>query len=83
MVIEEIKFINDVIQDTRIDARVQAKYDTLIDCIFNNIRLNWNNEGLTLISEEKFIHLIEALEPDRYKAALSELKVVEKDKKKE
>lgn len=81
MVIEEVKFVNDVIQDTRIDARIQTKYDTLVDSIFHNIRLNWNNEGLALMSDEKLINLIEALEPERYEAALKDLKKKDDNKK--
>lgn len=81
MVIEEIKFINDVMQDARIDARIETKYDILINCIFSNARLNWNKDDLTLKSDEKLFNLIEALEPDSYKAALKDLQ--EKDEKTE
>lgn len=81
MVIEEIKFMNDVIQDTRIDARIEAKYEILINCIFKNAKLNWNKEDLIFNSDEKVFNLIEALEPDSYKAALKDL--LEEESKKE
>lgn len=83
MVIEEIKFINDVIQDARIDARIQEKYDMLIFCILKNAKLNWNNEGLTFKSDEKLFNLVEVLEPERYLNAFKEAYSNENNKKKE
>lgn len=82
MVIEEIKFMNDVIQDTRIDARTETKYEILINCLFSNARLNWEKDGLTINSSfEKVFSLLEALEPDSYKAAVKDL--LEEESKKE
>lgn len=84
MVIEEIKFINDVIQDTRADVRIETKYEMLLNCIFKNVGLNWNNEGLTFKStDDKVFHLLEVLEPERYQNALESLLKLEEDKKKE
>lgn len=84
MIVEELNFINDIIQDTRADTRIETKYEMLLNCIFKNVRLNWNSEGLTFKStDDKLFHLLEAIEPERYQHALADLLVQGDNKKKE
>ena len=79
MQVEEISFVNDIIQDTRADARECTKYDLLIRQIFKNCKLNWNNDGLILKSDEKLFNLLEVIEPSIYEKKLSYL-LEEKEK---
>ena len=76
---EEISFVNDIIQDTRADTREITKYELLIRQIFKNCKLNWNNDGLILKSDEKLFNLLEVIEPSIYEKNLSYL-LEEKEK---
>lgn len=74
MNIEEISFINDVIQDNRANARIEQDYNSLVFLIFNNAKLNWNNDGLILNSDEKLFDFLKIVEPKIYEDTFKKLK---------
>lgn len=74
MNIEEISFINDVIQDNRANARIEQDYNNLVFLIFNNAKLNWNNDGLILNSDEKLFDFLKIVEPKIYENMFKKLK---------
>lgn len=74
MNIEEISFINDMIQDSRANARVEQDYNNLVFLIFNNAKLNWNNDGLILSSDEKLFDFLKVIEPIKYENKFNKLK---------
>lgn len=73
MNIEEISFINDVIQDSRANARAEHDYNNLVSLIFNNAKLNWNEDGLILGSDEKLFDFLRIIEPIKYENTFKKL----------
>lgn len=63
----------DMLQDTRADARIGVKYNTLVTSILNNVRLTYDNKDLMIKSDEKLMSVLQALEPINYKVALKNL----------
>lgn len=63
----------DMLQDTNANARLEERYDTLINTIFNNLELNWDKTGLRIKDENKIVTIIQAIEPQRYNTILNEL----------
>lgn len=77
MDVQEISFVNDIIQDSRANARIERDYDNLTYLIFNNVRLNWDKTGLILNSDEKLFDFLKIIEPTRYNVTLRQLQVDE------
>lgn len=71
----------DMLQDARTDAQAYAKYEMIIDMMFNNVQLNWNKDGLTLKSNTFIDSILKSLNPIRYKEALKELQEKDENEK--
>lgn len=80
---EEIKLFNDTIQDTRHDATIKSKYETLIDFILNSAEIKWDQKGLTLKSEDALYTLVKTLDPEKYYSRFRVLKDIKEDEKEE
>ena len=53
---------------------VQERYITLVNMIFNNSRLNWNETGLTINRDEGIFEYLKAIEPSMFESKMKELK---------
>lgn len=73
----------DMLQDARTDAQAYAKYEMIIDMMFNNVQLNWNKNGLTLKSDTFIDAILKGLDPIRYKEVLKELQEKRKNEEEE
>ena len=70
----------DVYEEKVID---QERYITLVDMIFNNVKLNWNDTGLAINNDEGIFEYLKAIEPSMYEAKMKELQEIEtKDEQK-
>ena len=73
----------DMLQDANANARTEERYDILINGIFDNLRLDYNKTSLMIRSDEKFMTLLQAIEPRRFKMALEELQKENENKESE
>lgn len=69
----EVSFLNDIIQDSRVDAITTTKYATLINTIFNNAEINYTGDGLRFKYDEIVFNVLRALEPESYDETLKKL----------
>lgn len=60
----------DVYEEKVID---QERYITLVNMIFNNAKLNWNDTGLAINKDEGIFEYLKAIEPSMYEAKIKEL----------
>ena len=77
---------NNTLVDTDVyedKVRDQERYTTLVDMIFNNVKLNWNDTGLAINNDEGIFEYLKAIEPSMYEAKMKELQEIEtKDEQK-
>lgn len=70
----------DVYEEKVID---QERYITIVDLIFNNVKLNWDETGLSISKDEGLFEYLKAIEPSMYEAKMKELQEIEtKDEQK-
>lgn len=70
----------DVYEEKVID---QERYITIVDLIFNNVKLNWDKTGLSISKDEGLFEYLKAIEPSKYEAKMKELQEIEtKDEQK-
>ena len=67
---------NNTLVDTDVyedKVRDQERYITLVDMIFNNVKLNWNDTGLAINNDEGIFEYLKVIEPSMYEAKMKEL----------
>ena len=67
---------NNTLVDTDVyedKVRDQERYITLVDMIFNNTKLNWNDTGLAINNDEGIFEYLKVIEPSMYEAKMKEL----------
>ena len=67
---------NNTLVDTDVyedKVRDQERYTTLVDMIFNNVKLNWNDTGLAINNDEGIFEYLKVIEPSMYEAKMKEL----------
>ena len=79
---EFLVILRDYVQDTRVNARKELKYDALIRALIENTRLNYSKNDLRIDDDKNvIIALLKAFEPDEYAEQLNDL--LEEDYNKE
>ena len=77
---------NNTLVDTDVyedKVRDQERYITLVDMIFNNVKLNWKDTGLAINNDEGIFEYLKVIEPSMYEAKMKELQKTEnKDEQK-
>ena len=77
---------NNTLVDTDVyedKVRDQERYITLVDMIFNNTKLNWNDTGLAINNDEGIFEYLKVIEPSMYEAKMKELiETAKKDEQK-
>ena len=71
---------NNTLVDTDVyedKVRDQERYITLVDMIFNNVKLNWNDTGLAINNDEGIFEYLKVIEPSMYEAKMKELQEIE------
>ena len=70
----------DVYEEKVID---QERYITLVDMIFNNVKLDWDKTGFVISKDGGILEYLKTIEPSKYEAKMKELQEIEtKDEQK-
>ena len=70
----------DVYEEKVID---QERYITLVDMIFNNVKLDWDKTGFVISKDGGILEYLKTIEPSMYEAKMKELQEIEtKDEQK-
>ena len=74
------KLVDELVNTKNIytDARVEIdQFDTLIELIFNNARLDYHGEGLRLENEVPIFEYLKVIAPNHYYGKIKELKALD------